>query len=29
MAKDYIQTDIASVQQSVERANGLANVPLY
>ena len=25
MAKDYIQTDITSVQQSVEQANGLAN----
>ena len=25
MAKDYIQTNISSVQQSVERANGLAN----
>ena len=25
MAKDYIKTDITSVQQSVERANGLAN----
>jgi phenylpropionate dioxygenase-like ring-hydroxylating dioxygenase large terminal subunit len=25
MAKDYIQTDITSVQQPVEQANGLAN----
>jgi hypothetical protein len=24
MAKDYIQTDITSVQQSVEQATGLA-----